>query len=431
MWTLLALHILLPWSLATDHEQRADDNGERANISLPLSPQFTSLELDVPATTCPTNQQRVVALQHISNGIRSELEELTETVLECDRYLLGKIAHCPADNCSVLFEQLEKGLLRFSGFYWLQLPNENPARVFCDRETGYAEVSSCSLLFKYHPSAKSGLYTLLLRDGVRSVVFCNRETGLPEPESCAHAHQLELPSGYYTLRPPPDNVPLNHTVYCDMNHAECGTAWWVKVASLNLSDETTVCPENWQLMTSPVRACTRSTGEGCDSAFFSSYGHNYTRVCGRVLAHQRGPAYGFWLSGQHNSLDLSYLNGASLTHGETPRHHIWSFAASLGNSYCPCGHRENVPHPSFVGEHYFCESDRNVGPTKGVLNLDNPLWDGTDCSVDDTCCLFNNPPWFTRDLASPTTDDLEVRLCGYNTVANHSTPITMLELYVQ
>jgi hypothetical protein len=40
---------------------------------------------------------------------------------------------------------------------------------------------------------------------------------------------------------------------------------------------------------------------------------------------------------------------------------------------------------------------------------DDPLWDGEGCGPISTCCRFNNPPWFSKSLPKPTTDDLEVR----------------------
>ena len=47
-----------------------------------------------------------------------------------------------------------------------------------------------------------------------------------------------------------------------------------------------------------------------------------------------------------------------------------------------------------------------------------------------TCCSFNNPPYFTKQLPNPTTDDLEVRQCQtYRRYAG--TLIEFMELYVK
>ena len=59
---------------------------------------------------------------------------------------------------------------------------------------------------------------------------------------------------------------------------------------------------------------------------------------------------------------------------------------------------------------------------------DDPLWDGDGCTAGSRCCSFNNPPYFTKQLPSPTTDDIEARLCQYDT---EYTPIELIELYVQ
>ena len=150
------------------------------------------------------------------------------------------------------------------------------------------------------------LHTPATRWCIRSIVYCNKKTRQSEPESCAHAHQLELPSGNYTIRPP-GHDPVN--VYCDMDREECGSKWWVQVASFNFSDPSTTCPGNWDLITSPIRGCVRSIADGCDFIRLPVLGHAYNHVCGRVLAHQRGPAFRFWLSTQSNSLDTVYLNG--------------------------------------------------------------------------------------------------------------------------
>ena len=402
---------------------------QETNVSLPLSPQATAMQLYLSGNdSCPTPQQIEMVRKYTSGIIRSQLEQLTHTVIPCSLGNIGRVAHCPATNCSEIFKLVETGLFLFSSFYWLQFPNENATRVYCNRETGYPEVSSCELLFRYHPPTLSGSYTLLLADGVRSIVYCNRETGQAEPESCAHAHQLELPSGTYTIRPP-GHSPISNVI-CDMDREVCGSRWWTQVASYNFTDPSTSCPGDWQLVTSPVRACSRVTTNECDSVSFSTHRHEYTRVCGRVIAYQRGPAYGFWLGSHTNTLDSNYIDGVSITHGDVPRQHIWSFAASLGDSYCPCNDLD-APHPNFVRNSYFCETDSGSGVQPGVVRQDNPLWDGVDCPVEDTCCSFNNPPWFSTALPNATSDDVEVRLCGVQTAANYSTPIATLDLYVQ
>ncbi len=47
-----------------------------------------------------------------------------------------------------------------------------------------------------------------------------------------------------------------------------------------------------------------------------------------------------------------------------------------------------------------------------IFHGDDPLWDGTGCGPLNTCCTFNNPPWFYKELPEPTTDDIEMRVCN-------------------
>ena len=58
------------------------------------------------------------------------------------------------------------------------------------------------------------------------------------------------------------------TVYCDMDNEECGSGVWMRVASYRYSDPNTACPGEWNLNTSPVRSCGRSSSASCASAVF-------------------------------------------------------------------------------------------------------------------------------------------------------------------
>ena len=61
---------------------------------------------------------------------------------------------------------------------------------------------------------------------------------------------------------------------------------------------------------------------------------------------------------------------------------------------------------------------------------DDPLWDGQGCGPTSTCCTFNNPPWFCKQLPQSTNTDLEVRLCGASAYLGN-TAIELIELYVK
>ena len=188
----------------------------------------------------------------------------------------------------------------------------------------------------------------------------------------------------------------------------------------------------------------RSIFQGsCEGLNYTTGSEQYNQVCGRIIGYQIGSPGSFL--GEHLSINSIYLDGVSVTHG-SPREHIWSFAGGLdeGNSTvsghnanthtCPCVTHSttNKDIPSFV-EHYFCETGlARWNGTHGVFwpNGD-PLWDGQGCGSTSSCCTFNSPPWFNVQLSSPTTDNIEVRICGDEGIGNEDTPIQFMELYVK
>ena len=143
---------------------------------------------------------------------------------------------------------------------------------------------------------------------------------------------------------------------------------------------------------------------------------------------------------QRQSIDSPYVDGVSLTYG-SPRQHIWTFAASLDetgtsntDSRCSCTN-PSYPHsvPSFVGNSYFCETGVPAGQRfdSSTFHADDPLWDGQGCGPTSTCCTFNNPPWFCKQLPQSTNADLEVRLCSAYTPTDEDTPVDLIEINVK
>ena len=188
----------------------------------------------------------------------------------------------------------------------------------------------------------------------------------------------------------------------------CGGPGWRRAAYLNMSDTTQTCPQAWELIATPRRSCARPSNAGflsCYSAMFPTQGIQYSQVCGRVIGYQVGPPQAFFES-KGRTVNVRYVDGVSLTYG-SPRQHIWTFANALDEagvhddtSRCICtdSSRPNPP-PSFVGNDYFCET--GVPPGRGwnfTFYADDPLWDGQGCGPTSTCCTFNNPPWFCKQL---------------------------------
>ena len=223
----------------------------------------------------------------------------------------------------------------------------------------------------------------------------------------------------------------------DSLHTCGGTGGWRRVVYLDVTDLNTTCPSGWQLTSHSKRACgIVNTGRlTCDSVIFPVSGGDYTRVCGRIKGYQyrATDAFEAYHEGRVTTIDGSYVSGVSLTHG-SPRQHIWTFAAGRSEiqptwvDVCPCDATINITIPPFVGGDYFCESGRDSGPHM-LFIADDPLWDGDGCTASSTCCSFNNPPYFTKQLPSPTTDDIEARLCQKD--GGDNTPIELIELYVK
>ena len=183
-------------------------------------------------------------------------------------------------------------------------------------------------------------------------------------------------------------------------------------------------------------------GGGCSSASFSVQGVQYTRVCGKIIGYQQKSPDAFWpyRNNRRLTIDDQYVDGISLTHGRNPRKHIWTFAAALhevitdGRQYiCPCTNIHNaltIPIPPYVGSDYFCDT-ASESFFQYRFYLNDPLWDGQGCGQLNTCCSFNNPPWFTKELHSPTSDDIEMRLCADQRRTDEDITFEVLELYVQ
>ena len=228
-----------------------------------------------------------------------------------------------------------------------------------------------------------------------------------------------------------------------------GTSGWARVAYLNMTDPNQQCPQAWRKVSSPKRAC-RRTRAGCESEYFNTHGINYSSVCGRVIAYQYGStdAFGPYIIQRATpNIDTAYVDGISITHGQSPRYHIWTFASAIAKVFsseimdhdiCACTNTSyNWPYttPSWVSNDYFCDSG-NPGPSwaHGADYSGDPLWDGEGCPSTSTCCQLNNPPWFCKQLPQVMTNSIEVRICGYEGgigISNEDLLVELIELYIQ
>ena len=237
---------------------------------------------------------------------------------------------------------------------------------------------------------------------------------------------------------------LNEKVCRNDDCYTCGsTGGWRRVVFLDMTDPNTNCPSGWQLTGYSKRTCGRANNSrlSCDSVFFPVSGGPYSQVCGRIRAYQHGIPDAFlgYTRGQ-TTIDDAYFCGVAVMH-DSPRQHIWTFANGArentprdSRSNCPCD-----PDPSgaaivppFVGEDYFCESGYTFDSNDPyILHSNDTLWDGRNCHSTSTCCSLHNPPYFTKTLSQTTTDDLELRMCLYNSATSDNIAVELVEMYVK
>ena len=242
-------------------------------------------------------------------------------------------------------------------------------------------------------------------------------------DSCA-ALPPSSPSGYYWVRASNGSAV---SVYCDMTRS-CGgvTRGWMRVTELDMTNSNNQCPSGLMERTfSGKRTCVRiETTGGCSSTSnFITSGVEYSNVCGRVIGYQYS-----------TFSDPRYVDGVSLTRGNQD----WTFAAAhdevgaIPRTYCPCINTnlsaQATPPPAFVGNDYFCDTGSKEHAQK-IFYADDPLWDGAGCGPLNTCCSFNTPPWFYKQLPQSTTDDIEMRVCTTgDLITNKNVAIQIVEI---
>ena len=168
--------------------------------------------------------------------------------------------------------------------------------------------------------------------------------------SCAAILQFapSFPSGHYLIRSS-NGSPVR--VYCDMTRS-CGniTGGWMRVAELDMRDSSSQCPSALRNgIDCSIPTCIINTdGPYCSSVIFASHSFNYSRVCGMIRAYQKGITDSILNDGHirgSSTIDSNYVDGISLTYGESPRQHIWTLGVghqgiivccllTLLNSFC-------------------------------------------------------------------------------------------------
>jgi len=238
-----------------------------------------------------------------------------------------------------------------------------------------------------------------------------------------------------------------HQVYCDME-LECGNykGGWMRIADLDTSRGDN-CPTGWNKITSPnqppypaipvCRSPNGDTGTGCFPTTFTVNETSYNAICGKVIGYQKGSISAFG-EATNPSLNNEYVEGISITLGN-PRKHVWTYAVGLSDDHpfdtqfnCPCAVNPGQTPPSFVGDHYYCESGTTGGLPHSEFHYTNdPLWDGSGCTENNNCCSNIGLPWFFRQIATNVQDDIEVRLCTNQRFGDEAVLVEQIQLYVQ
>ena len=258
-------------------------------------------------------------------------------------------------------------------------------------------------------------------------------------------------SGYYNLIITNGSII---SIYCDMEGNNCGEeGGWTRIVFVNMSELGTTCPtgltegqyDNITLCGLSHTALDGTYDPVCNSTFFSTYGLNYSKVCGQVRGYQYGGAEGFYRQyyTYNNNFSYPYLTGVSITYDDNPIKHIWSYVCGsreIGRGYlaCPCNTGSYYSPPSFIENDYYCESGfyNFYVYYDNLFSSNDTLWDGQQCnSYESTCCTTPNMPWFIKTLNETVSDDIQLRVCGGdNDVYNgerFSTPLDLIELYIK
>ena len=190
------------------------------------------------------------------------------------------------------------------------------------------------------------------------------------------------------------------------------------------------CPEGFIVSKT---YCTRppTKSGGCFSFTVPTHGINYGRVCMIVFSVQVGTPDGVSGSNRPGSIDEAYVDGVSMTHGKSPRKHIWTYMASSSEKkpICPCSTGSTVKVPDFIGKNYLCESanpDETAVPGK-VYGKD-VLWDRNVCRELEASCCENRHAYAV--LPSSTTDDIEVRVCSDEATTDEDIGLLLLRVVV-
>ena len=287
-------------------------------------------------------------------------------------------------------------------------PTVYPAKIFSSSQCG-----------QYNP------YIEQLREVLQQI-----EQKKPKNNTCKSIldNCPSAPSGYYNITTTNGSTTQ---VYCDMEGTNCGgEGGWTRVAYINMTQPNATCPEGLEQKNHDDKMFCGTNGYGCNSTMFPTL-VEYSKVCGQVRGYQDYGAVAFYFYNTNTdvTIDDVYVVGVSITYGNTPRTHIWTYASGsedVAQYNCPCKQNSTTVTPPYVGTDYYCES----GTPLCCLMSNDPLWDGQQCGGGEApCCKHPNMPWFIKTLNETTTEDIELRVCGF--MRYDDTPLELIEMFVQ
>ena len=249
-------------------------------------------------------------------------------------------------------------------------------------------------------------------------------------------------NGWYWVQDSSDNSTKK--VYCYLSgHAYCGEGVWMRIGYFDMRSNLGECPKPLERFAVNRAWYCRRTAPPCTSVYFSTLQKRYSFVCGKVEAYQYGNMDSFSHSTATKTPDDFYVEGISITHGKSPRRHIWTYAVGLNanpasgyipHDQCPCTVAgSSRTRPSFLGNDSYCDSG-NPSRNSYLNNLyTDRLWDnsGPSCVTGSTCCDNPDQPWFKKRLTQPANEDVELRWCGNEPIFAEATATSKVELYVR
>jgi len=297
---------------------------------------------------------------------------------------------------------------------------------------------SCEEIYTNNPESRTMPGYYWITDGPTKVYCGMTYTGSSCGDMYNNNPETGYKSGYYRINNTWTYCDLNSTTTSGTNIPSCAgvRGSWRRITKIDISNGDN-CPNGWLKDTqSGVSFCrvARNDYGFCSSAFFSTNGTSYQKVCGKARGYQKGHAASFWgYYTRNQQLDSWYVEGLSITYG-FPRQHIWTYDIGLYDNSahrynCPCAVGGGFSPPPFVGTNYYCESGTTNNYNSNTYYFNDPLWDRSGC-ITSQCCSNTTQPWFYRELSTVITFDIEARICEEAT-SNGLVLIDQLEIYIQ